>query len=215
MVQACSANFNAGRRSVTSLPPGAAFPAWFQGILRVEPSAKSRSGGLPGYRRRRNQHHRSPGTPSPASPGGRPPNDVPGPGRRRGRSGGPTFGVHGSLGVKPPNRGRATFYARTRQLTSQAWEGIRMSHTMTALRYAARSTAYTTPRLLGVVGLVAGIVLTVLGAPAPSAQAAPSRDGLHRPHHAVRHHHGARHHPSVPHHRHHAALGSAAGRVAH
>jgi len=30
-----------------------------------------------GYRRRRdcNQHHRSPGTPSPASPGGRPPND--------------------------------------------------------------------------------------------------------------------------------------------
>src|SRR4051812_11908143 len=40
-----------------------------------------------------------------------------------GRSGGTTFAVSGPLGVKPPTGGRA-FLARTRQLTSQALEGI-------------------------------------------------------------------------------------------
>ena len=80
-----------------------------------------------------------------------------------------------------------------------------MSHTMTTLRPARRSTAHTTPRMVAVVGLLAGIVLSVLAA-APSAQAAPARGHHRRHHHAVRHHH---------HHHHHAVLGHAAGRVAH
>ena len=64
-----------------------------------------------------------PGTPSPASPGDRPPNDWPDPGRRRGRSGGPIIGVPPIPRGEAAVRGRATFFARTRQLTSQAWEG--------------------------------------------------------------------------------------------
>ena len=88
-----------------------------------------------------------------------------------------------------------------------------MSHTLSTLRPAPRSLARTTPRLIAVLGLLAGVVLTVLAA-APSAQAAPSRGHHRHHHHAVRHHHG-RHHHGVRHHRHHAVLGRAAGRVAH
>jgi cell wall-associated NlpC family hydrolase len=58
--------------------------------------------------------------------------------------------------------------------------------------------------MVAVVGLLAGIVLSVLAA-APSAQAAPARGHHRHHHHAVRHHH----------HHHHAVLGHAAGRVAH
>jgi cell wall-associated NlpC family hydrolase len=78
-----------------------------------------------------------------------------------------------------------------------------MSHTLSTLRPAPRSLARTTPRLIAVLGLLAGVVLTVLAA-APSAQAAPSRGHHRHHHHAVRHHH-----------HHHAVLGHAAGRVAH
>jgi cell wall-associated NlpC family hydrolase len=59
--------------------------------------------------------------------------------------------------------------------------------------------------MVAVVGLLAGIVLSVLAA-APSAQAAHARGHHRHHHHAVRHHH---------HHHHHAVLGHAAGRVAH
>jgi cell wall-associated NlpC family hydrolase len=89
-----------------------------------------------------------------------------------------------------------------------------MSHTLSELRPAPRSTVHTTPRLIAVVGLMAGLVLAVL-ATAPSAHAAPR--GHHRHHHHVvrHHHHVVRHHHQVHHHRHHAVLGAAAGRVAH
>ena len=94
-----------------------------------------------------------------------------------------------------------------------------MPDTMTALRPARPSTAHTTPRLIAVLGLLAGIIIAVLAA-APSAQAVPTRGHHRHHHHVVRHHHHEvrhhhRHHHGVRHHRHHAVLGQAAGRVAH
>jgi cell wall-associated NlpC family hydrolase len=67
---------------------------------------------------------------------------------------------------------------------------------------ALRASARTTARLLGVLGLAAGVLLTVL---APSYAAHGHRAHQPRHHHVVRHHHGPRH----------SAVGHSAGRVAH
>ena len=91
-----------------------------------------------------------------------------------------------------------------------------MSHTLSVRRRALGAAAHTTPRLVTVIGLLAGVVLTMLVGPAQTAHAAPAKAAHHR-HHAVRHHHArhhrVRHHRSHHHARHHHAAHGRVGRA--
>ncbi len=86
-----------------------------------------------------------------------------------------------------------------------------MSHTLSVRRRALRAPAHTTARLVTVVGLVAGVVLSVLSGPAPSAHAVTAGKAHHHRHHHVRHHHHARHHHARHHHAAHGRVGRAMG----
>jgi cell wall-associated NlpC family hydrolase len=72
------------------------------------------------------------------------------------------------------------------------------------------SHTHPTSRLLAVLGVMAGVILTTVAGPVSTAHATTSRARHHAHHHAVRHHHRVHHHD---HHAHQARHSS--GRVAH
>src|SRR4051794_34591197 len=147
-----------------------------------------------------------PGTPSPASPGDRPPNDWPDPGRRRGRSGGPIIGVPPIPRGEAAARGRATFFARTP--TAHLTGVGRKSMPRTPSAYRAALSAGTRPlaRLPGLLALVLGVLVATVAISATAAYAAPHRASHHARHHHHHHHAGAHHHRHHAHRHHHSAF---------